>query len=104
VRAGGPGREGIEVAPADRLLAVREPQDQRALEHQQPLLDVLVVIRAQALSRRNLEQPHRLFVPSGGLADSGHTRPVALGILVVVLELGVENVGVCHGAIFAASE
>src|SRR5436190_1857444 len=89
VRSGG---KADEVAGAELLLAVRVAHAERSVEHQQPFLVGLVVVRAVAVARRELVQRpgHRLAVDRRG--DPHVAGAVALGVVLVVLELGPEDV------------
>jgi hypothetical protein len=69
VRPGLAGWEADDVARAQHLLAVGLPEDGRAADHQQPLLDAVVVVVGP--------EPLALLDLVDGAADGGGAQPVA---------------------------
>src|SRR5579863_966965 len=80
----GPGRNADHIACAGR----RDPGGRAYLyftdHHQQPFLHVLVVIRAQGLPRRQLEQAHGELLAAGLLAEWPLAAAIALRVLIRV--------------------
>ena len=95
-------RELHQRAARKRLCSGRDAKLDRAVEHQQPFLDELVVVRAQALARRNVEELDRLLVGAELLGQVDRSAAIALRIGVVVLELRVKHIGDIHGPILTA--
>ena len=54
------------------------------------------MVGTEALSGRDLEQLDHERLAAGELADAGNARAIALRIVVVVLELGAEDIGSLH--------
>src|ERR1700733_12192331 len=70
-----------------RLPAVGATHVSRALEHEHPLLRVLVVVRTELHPGRQLEQLDRVLGSAGGLADARDATRVSDRVTSVVLEL-----------------
>ena len=88
--------EAHDVAGGEVVLAVGRADTRSPVKHEQPLLLVLVVVRAQALARRELEQLDRQIGAAGGLADVRHPGAKPRRVLVVVLDVCGEDIGSLH--------
>ena len=93
----GPIGKQVTVARAEHVLAVGMADRQLALQDEHPLLVGLVVIRAQRLAGRQLEHrraDHRAAPIFGPKLI--HAAVVAVRVLRVVLERGLEDVERLH--------
>jgi hypothetical protein len=92
------GGKGDDVAALELLLPIGDPHEDRPVEYEQPLLLVLVVIRAQALAGRQIEDLDRQRRGAERLGHMDGRGPVAVRVLGVVLVVVVEGVDATHVA------
>ena len=74
------------------------------MQYEEPLLLVLIVIGADTLAGRELEDLDRERLSPHPLADVRHSRAVAARIGLVVLAIDLKHVGWLHVRILRASE
>ena len=101
-----PGREADDLTGAGRGDAVGRTHLQLAGHHQQPLLDVFVVVGAERLARGQLEQPHRQLLTTHRFAKGDLGASVSLGITVVeaIGEISVKRIRSCHSTIIPSDD
>src|SRR5437763_751735 len=97
VGTGRAGREAHQLPALERVLAVRRAHHDGAVEHDKPLLLVLVVVRAHALPGRDLVDLHRQPLATGRIADAGHGRAVSGRVLLVEVAGRCQHVRPPHG-------
>src|SRR5207244_5959857 len=97
-RTFGAGGEEDDVPGLERAGALRKAEGRPTLEHEQPfLLRVLVVVRADRLTGRQLVDRGAELRGAELRAEPEHAGAEAVRIVVVVPELGVADVDTAHG-------